>query len=329
MQVSAWAGETTREVDANLQAGTPDTRHQAAEGGVEVRGRWERAWGRAAVRQADHASLPSTRLELAAGAQVRPWLAVTAAGSTGSWEEFNTREGRVAVEAQLPFGGLRVAAEGSAGTRGAPFVSSDAVRADSVEFHALAGRVELPLGPFVIAGRAGQQRVDRQLSFGAGFDVAGSFQPEVDVTSLEVMVSGPVLPMSWLIDELDPVRIRGFYRHNEVDSPRTPLFISTNTLRGELHFQDVFLEDDLEIRLSVGVDRRDPWLTPPVPGGGSFDPIAIPSRTSWDFDLGIRIVRVIIFWRFDNLAGSAQQDLAGFPFPIRRSALGLRWAFLD
>jgi len=329
VQLSGWIGQSTRELDGNLQLGTSDSRAQAAEGGLEVRGTWDRAWVRITGRAADHISLPSTRLEVATGARVLPWLTVAGTGTSASWEDFDAREGRLAVGVDLPFAGLRLTGEGSAGVRGAPFVSTNGVSADSVTFQAIAGRIELPVGGFVLAGRAGHQRVDRQLSFGTGFDVAGSFQPEVHLTALELSVDGPLLPVSWLVDGFDPVRIRGFYRRNEVDTPRTPFYVPTNTIRGELYFHDVFLEDDLEVRLSVGFDRRDPWLTPAIPGGGSFDPIAVPSRTSWDFDLGIRIVSMIIFWRFDNLGGSAQQDLAAFNFPIRRSALGLRWEFLD
>ncbi len=329
LQASGWMGQSTREVDANSQLGTSDRRAQAAEGGLEVRGTWDRTWARIAGRAADHAALPSTRFELSAGASVLPWLSVAASGASSSWEDFDAREGRLAVGLDLPFAGLRVTGEGSAGVRGAPFVGTDGVHADSAKFQAIAGRVELPVGGFTLAGRVDHQRVDRQLSFGTGFDVAGSFRPQVHLTGLELFVDGPVLPMNWLIDDLGPVRIRGFYRRNQVDTPRTPFFVPTNTIRGELYIHDSFLEDDLEVRLSIGIDRRDPWLTPPVPGGTSFDPIAVPSRTSWDFDLGIRIVGVVIFWRFDNVAGSAQQDLAAFNFPIRRSALGLRWEFLD
>jgi len=46
-------------------------------------------------------------------------------------------------------------------------------------------------------------------------------------------------------------------------------------------------------------------------------------------NLGIRIVGVIIFWRYDNTAGTAQFDLPGVQFPVTRSAIGLRWEFRD
>lgn len=329
VQVSGWIGESNRELDAQVAAGTLSRRDEVTYGGLDIRATWNRSWVRAGVNLTDHVALPSTEMTLSAGARLTPWLTVTAAGKLGSWEDFDTREGRLAVDVDLPIANLRIGGEATAGVRGAPFIRSDHVRADSVQFEAIAGRIELPIGDFLVVGRAEHQRVDRQLAFGTGFDIAGSFQPQANVTGLEIFVDGPVLPMTWLLGELDPIRIRGFYRRNEVDGSRTPFFLPTNIVRGELFFHDVFLEDDLEVRISVGLDRRDAWLTPPIPGDGSFDPIKVPSLTSWDFDLGIRIVGVIIFWRFDNLAGTVQQDLAGLQFPVRRSAFGLRWEFLD
>ncbi len=329
MQVSGWIGESTRELDAQVATGTPSRRDEAADGGVDIRATWDRSWVHAGARLTDHIALPSTEMTLAAGARVTPWLTLTAAGKLGSWEDFDTKEGWIAVDMDLPIGDLRIGGEASAGVRGAPFIRADDVRADSVQFEAIAGRIELPVGDFLVVGRAERQRVDRQVAFGTGFDIPGSFQSQANVTGLEIFVEGPVLPMTWLLGELDPVRIRGFYRRNEVDTPRTPFFLPTNSIRGELFFHDAFLEDDLEIRLSLGLDRRDSWLTPPIPGAGGIDPLVVPARTSWDFDLGIRIVGVIIFWRFDNLAGTVQQDLPGLQFPVSRSVLGLKWEFLD
>ncbi|MFV2066135.1 MAG: TonB-dependent receptor plug domain-containing protein [Pirellulales bacterium] len=329
VRVSGWIGESTRELDAQVATGAPSRRDEATDAGLDIRATWDKSWVRAGARLTDNLALPSTEVTMAAGARPIPWLTLTAAGKLGSWADFDTQEGRIAVDVDLPIGDLRVGGEATAGVRGAPFIRADDVRADSVQFEAIAGRIELPVGGFLVVGRAEHQRVDRQVAFGTGFDVAGSFQPQVNVTGLEIFVEGPVLPMTWLLGELDPVRIRGFYRRNELNTPRTPFFLPINSLRGELFFHDVFLENDLEIRIGIGIDRRDAWLTPPIPGDGSIDPVMVPSRTSWDLDLGIRIVGVLIFWRFDNVAGTVQQDLPGLQFPVRRSVFGLRWEFLD
>jgi hypothetical protein len=37
----------------------------------------------------------------------------------------------------------------------------------------------------------------------------------------------------------------------------------------------------------------------------------------------------LIFWRYDNVAGTAQQDLPGFQFPLRRQVFGVRWRFFN
>jgi len=319
VEVSGWIGESVRELDEQASTGTPSRRDEVADGGFDIRATWDGSWVNAGARVTDSSTLPSTEFRLSAGSRPVSWLTVSAAGSVGMWEEFDAQEGRISVDVDIPFANITVGGEASAGVRGAPFLRADNVHADSVEFQAVAGRVELSVGQFLLIGRAEHQRVDRQLAFGTGFDVAGSFQPEVNVNGFEVIVEAPVLPMTWLLKDLAPLRVRGFYRRNDIDAARMPFFVAENTIRGELFFHDSFLEDDLEFRLSLGVDRRDAW----------FDPVLIPSRTSWDMDLDIRIVGVIIFWRFDNLAGTAQFDIPGVQFPTRRSAIGLRWEFRD
>jgi len=138
----------------------------------------------------------------------------------------------------------------------------------------------------------------------------------------------PVLPLSWLIDELDPIRARGFFRHNQIQSAAIPLYVPVDVIRGEAYFKDTFLEEDLGVRLGLGLDRRSAWL---VASGADDDetPASVAARTSWDFDLGIRILDVVIFWRYDNLAGEIQQDLPGFEFPLRRQVFGVRWRFFQ
>jgi len=328
LQLSGWVGSSVRELDERPEIGTPATRDEVGDGGVEIRGSWDRTWARAGFRWADHASMASTSVDAALGGMVTDAITVTAAGSIGRWDDFDTREGRIGVDWALPVAGIVVGAEGAAGVRGAPFVSSGSL-SDSVRFEAVAGRIVLPLSGFVIAARAGHQRVDRQLAFGSGFDVAGSFQPGAHVTGLEASLDGPLLPMSWLIEEMDPVRIRGTFRRNIVDTSRDPLLVPRNSIRGELFIQDTFLEGDLHVRLSVGLDRREEWFAPANPGSGGSGPVLVPASTSWDVDLNVRIVGMIIFWRIDNLARTVQQDLPGFEFAASRGMFGLRWEFLD
>jgi hypothetical protein len=273
--------------------------------------------------------MASSRLEAAVGGAAGKGVTVTAAGSLGSWDGFRSHEGRIAVDWALPVAGLLVGAEGTAGVRGAPFVASAGVNADSVRFEAVAGRVVLPVSGFVLTARAEHQRVSRQLAYGTGFDVAGGFQPAAHVTGLEVIVDAPVLPMGWLLDDLDPVRVRGFYRHNTIETSRNPFFVPTSSIRGEVFLHDTFLEGDLQVRLSLGLDRRGEWFAPTIPGSGGLEPVLVPARTSWDVDVNVQIVGMIIFWRLDNARSAIQSDLPGFQFSPSRGMFGLRWEFLD
>jgi hypothetical protein len=327
LQAGAWIGESKRELDAvtgSLQATSDAVTH----GGVELRGAWDGAWGQAGARWTDAGSLPSREVELRAGARPLPWLSLDAGGRLGSWAAFDTREGHVGISARLPVAGGRVFAIAEGGARGAPYVSVDSLSADSVGFSALRGGVEAAVGPFRLGGSVARQRVDRQVAFGTGFDAAGEIGPEAEVIAWEGRVDLPVLPLSWLVGTFDPVRVRGTYRRNDMRSATTPLYVPEELVRGEMYFEDDFLEHDLGVRVALGLDRRGAWLAAPGPGSAGA-PVTVAARTSWDFDLGIRILDVLIFWRYDNLAGAVQQDLPGFEFPLRRQVFGVRWRFFN
>jgi len=339
VQASAWVGESARELDAPLagEGEEPtDRRVAATQGGVELRGVWERAWGVLGARLADDPALPARELELEGGVHPTPWLALDAAGKAGAWEDFDAREGHVGIAVLLPVGGLdlRLYGQVGSGVRGVSYLAAGAVdpgapSADSVEFEGAIGGVEATLGAFRVGGRVARQRVDRQLAFGTGFDApAGAVGPAAELIAWEGVVDVPVLPLSWLGSEFAPIRVRGFARRNELRSVETPLYVPVNILRGEVYFEDDFLQDDLGVRLAIGVDRRDPWLAPSAPGTGAA-PVEVPARTGLNFDLGLRILDGLVFWRVDNITSRQQQDLPGFEFPVRRQVFGVRWAFRD
>ena len=77
-----------------------------------------------------------------------------------------------------------------------------------------------------------------------------------------------------------------------------------------------------------GGERRDAWRTAGGPDSGGALAV-VPSSTSFDFDLGLRIVGVLIYWRYDKISGRTQSDLPGFEFPVRRQIFGVRWRFFD
>lgn len=327
LQAGAWIGESKRELDA-VEGSLEATSESVTHGGLELRGGWARGWGQAGFRWTNAGSLPSREAELQAGMRPLPWLSLDAGGRLGSWDTFDTREGHVGVSARVPVAGGRVFAVAGGGARGAPYLAADSLAADSVGYSSVRGGVEADVGPFRLGGSLARQRVDRQVAFGTGFDSPGEVGPEAEILSWEARVDFPVLPLSWLVGTFDPVRVRGAYRWNDVRSASTPLYVPDEIVRGEVYFEDAFLEDDLGVRLGLGVDRRSAWLAAPATGS-TAGPVTIAARTSWDFDLGIRILDVLIFWRYDNLAGSAQQDLPGFEFPLRRQVFGVRWRFFN
>lgn len=339
LQAGAWVGESRRQLDAIAVVGEAGEEAEApparevgvTHGGAELRGVWERGWARLGGRLTDGTAMPSRELEVEAGGSIVPWVAVDAGARLGAWDDFGTHETWAGLSTSFSAGGLDVRLHGrwSAGLRGVAWLASDTVPADTIGFDALSTGIDVELGPFVLGGRLGRQEVDRQLSFGTGFDEPAVVWPVAEVTYYEAIVDVPVVPLAWLIGEFDPLRIRGFYRHNRIDSETTPLYVPANALRGELYFEDAFLEDDLGVRLALGLDRRDPWLVAPAGEDPEAAAVAVPARSTWNFDIGLRIVGALIFWRYDNVAGRIQQDLPGFEFPVVRQVFGVRWAFHD
>lgn len=341
LQASAWVGESARELDAAPGSGEegeerPEFRAAAAHGGVGLHGVWDRAWGAIGARLADDPALPAREIEIEGGVRPTPWLTLDATGKVGAWNDFDAREGHVGAAAFLPVGriDLRLYGQIGSGVRGVSYLAAwqadpDAPAADSVEFEAALGGFEAALGAFRLGGRVTRQRVDRQVAFGTGFDApAGAAGPAAELIAWEGVVDVPLLPLSWLGREFDPVRVRGFARRNQIRSDDTPLYVPANVLRGEVYFEDDFLQNDLGVRLALGVDRRDAWLAPSGPGAEA-SPVEVPARTSLNFDLGLRIIDGLIFWRVDNITSRQQQDLPGFEFPARRQVFGVRWAFRD
>lgn len=341
LQAEAWVGESARELDAaagGAEGEEPeDLRAAAVHGGVGLHGVWERAWGGIGVRLADDdPALPARELEIEGGVRPVPWLTLDATGKVGAWDDFDSREGHLGAAALLPVGriDLRLYGQLGSGVRGVSYLAAGQAdpatpSADSVEFEAALGGFEAALGAFRVGGRVLRQQVDRQVAFGTGFDAgAGAAGPAAELIAWEGVVDIPVLPLSWLGREFDPIRLRGFARHNQIRSDETPFYVPVNALRGEMYFEDDFLQNDLGVRLAIGVDRRDAWLAPSGPEAGA-SPVEIPARTSLNFDLALRIIDGLIFWRVDNISSRQQQDLPGFEFPVRRQVFGVRWAFRD
>lgn len=327
LRLGGWLGQSQRDVDG-VEGGASGREDGVPHGGVRLDGLWENGWATALGRVTDGDPLATTEATLDGGFRPLAWLTLTAGGTLGTWEDFDAGEWRVGAEVRVPVGELRIHAEASSGTRGVPYVASDGIRSASMEFDAQSAGVSGRVGPFRLGGRIARQWVDRQLGFGTGFDPPGTIGEEAEVIGLEGSAEIPVLPLSWLWDELAPIRLRGFVRHNSIESTARPLYVPENLVRGQVFFEDSFFEDDLGVRIGVGLDRRDAWLAPAA-GVAPGSAVAVAERTGWDFDLGIRIVGVLLFWRYDNIPGYLEEDLPGFEFAPRRQVFGIRWEFFE
>jgi hypothetical protein len=325
LQASAWFGEAGREIDPDEAGLDPGSSDDAILAGAELRGVWPIGWASVGGTYGDEAWLPSFEAQLAGGVGIGSIVSLDASARIGSWDDFSTRDTRLGARIHLPISGLSARAEVATGIRGVPYAAGDSVRADSVGYDGLSAGLDLDAGPFRIGASVERQKVDRQFGFGTGFDDGGVIGPEADVVSLVGYADIHLLPLSFLGSEFGPIRVRGTARRNTVESATTPFYLPENMVRGEVYFEEDFLEDDLGVRIAMGIDRRDAWLVPDGLGGS----VSSPSRTSFDFDLGIRIIGVQLFWRYDNVSRRLQQDLPGFEFPLRRQVFGIRWAFFD
>jgi hypothetical protein len=266
-------------------------------------------------------------MDIDAGYVVLPWLSLNAGTRLGSWNEFGTSEFRGGLAASIRPIRLTLTIDGATGSRGVSYVTLG--RADSVSFDVAAGGLALDLGPFALSGRGEYQKLSRQLPFGAVVDRDQAPGSAVELGLAEVGLVGPLIPLGLVLNNVEPIRLRGFYRYSEVLDGSDPLYVPESVARAEVFWHDSFFEDELEVNASFGLNYRDAMLTAPVPGSGSQNPVLVPSYTFIDWNLMIRILGVRVYWRFENLTAAEGQDLPGLPFPVRRSVFGVKWEFLN
>jgi len=326
LMLDAHAGRTTWKQDDPLVEEPPD--RSVASGGVSLTGRWERAWARAEVTAWDGAAYPAIQGGLEAGVRVVGPLHLDAAGRFGSWDDFGTSEVRGGVGLELPLG-FALRAQAATGTRGISYPTFE--RADSLGFDAVTGRLDFRGGPFRLYGAAELQSLDRQLPFGASFDRYQQPGGPADVTSLEGGGDLPIFPLSWIARDLSPIRARGFFRYNRWESDQSVVYLPEYMGRGEIGFADEFFDGNLEVQLGVGLNYRSSMRTASAdaPTSETSETGAVPAYTFLDWNMGIRVMSVLIYFRFDNMSRQAARDLPGLDFPVTRSAFGVKWEFLN
>ncbi len=286
--------------------------------------RWGFASGRVSY-QGGGSAYPTLEAGLAAGVRIGRWVGVDVEASGSTWETFDAASvgGGVALG---PFTPIRLVlrASGATGTRGVSRPLTNA--ADSVQFDALGAGLELSLGPYLIEGRLSRQSVSRQLPFGAPFDANLQPGPGVDVTAFEGELSGPLIPLGALVHGLNPMTISGFWRYQKAADNPQAFYLPQDVARARLGYQQRFFKGDLLVNLGLAAVYRSSMLTS-APGLSNPVPVQRLSRLNFDFLIKIKDFR--IFVRLDNLDGTVDEDIVGFPYPNTVTIFGVTWEFFN
>lgn len=275
------------------------------------------------IRVADDEAYPG--LEVRGRTGWRPGGSVTldAEAAWGSWEGFTTSSfsaGAVfRTRIVLP---LTLRAGASAGTQGIPRPLPDT--AERVSFDALTAGATTELGPYRVRGRASVGGPDRALPFEAPFDHALEPPGDVDVSSLELGVAGPLLPLGALVGGLSTVDADAFWRRHETGSEELVPYVPEDLMGARLTFLDAFFQGNLEVLAAASVFRRGRM---PSVERGAAEPVLLSDYIWWTGHLAFRIGDFRLWWRFANPAGLAAADVPGVTLPVQVNAFGIRWEF--
>lgn len=276
------------------------------------------------VRMLDGDAYPE--LEGTARASVRPVPAVSfdVGGAFASWRDFETEEAWGGLTFRLGPNDLVVlGGDASKGTRGVPRPLEGT--ADTVSFETLAaeGRVGIP--SLHVRGRVSREEVDRVLPFGASFDRLLTPGPSLEVTAVEVGLAAPVFPLGAIIPGASPIRVDGFYRHQD-PTGELPLYVPDRLVGGEVFFHDDFFEGALELWLSARLSHRTEMLSAQstIP-----DPVVLPEYTWWQGHFSFRIGDFRFFWKLVNPAGLLALEVGGVEFPRQFNVVGVKWEFFN
>lgn len=325
VQLDAWAARESFQVDAAGVGGEEEPPERDVESaGLELAARPGPVELGLGLRLADGEAVPSLGAELR-GALGTGTVRLEGSGRLERWAEFSTSEVRAALALRDALGlpvALRV--DAATGSRGVPRPIAGTV--DSVDVRAAALSGEIGLGPYRISGRYALQRVSRSLPFGAPFDSLVQAVPrEVDVTSWEIGLEGPVVPIGALVPGLDPIRVRGFWRRND-PGDADALYLPERIGRAELSLHDTFFDGNLEIWLAGFAERRG---TTRVGQSGAPDPVALSAYTWPGGHFMFQIGDFRFFWRLTNPTRQMVADVPGASFPTLVNAFGVRWEFFN
>ena len=322
-----WTGWRPEEETA-----APDTEpvdRSVLSGGATLRGDWDRLRGGVSLSAWDSEFHPGLQIDGDVGGRVVGPLSAELGGRYAAWNGFDATELRGGVALDLPLH-LKLRAGASTGTRGIGYPTAGVV--DSLGFTMINGRLEFSTSALALYGLVERQELDRQLPFRSSFD---RFQQPVEdpaaLTAFEVGGSIPILPLAWLIKDSAPIRLGGFWRYQDFAAADGLLYAPQYLMRGTLGFDDEFFDGNLGVRMGLGVKHRGNMVVPTAEAvtEPSSARVGVPAYTYLDWNMAIRVLTVVIYYRYDNITGTAANDFVGLPFPNTRSVFGVKWTFLN
>jgi hypothetical protein len=321
---SGWKQEDAEAVEETV----PDDR-SVVSGGMAIGGDWDRFWTRAALTSWVSDYHPELQIDGDVGGKVIGPLSADAGVRFAAWSGFDALELRGGLSIDLPLD-LTLRALGATGTRGVSYPTVE--RVDSLGFDQVTGRLDFERPSISLYGLVEHQNLDRQLPFRSVFDrFQTATENPVKVTAFEIGGNVPLIPLSWLLNDVSPIRLGGFWRYQSVGAPLEAMYTPKYVIRGVLGFEDEFFDGNLGVDLALGVKYRGTMGAPSIDAstGESSDLVTIPDYTYLDWNMGIRVLTVIIYYRYDNITGINAWDLPELEFPNTRSVFGVKWTFLN
>ena len=283
------------------------------------------------LRWRDEGPLPSLELNGRGSATFLDRVFVGAGVSHDRWSD--GPDGATSWDARAALrlvGGLQATGAVGGGTVGIPYAVADT--ADS-SFVALSSprrtRVgaRLTLGPLRLGAARVTARADTVITLGLGFDPRGVPLAGTDVTGWEV--DGRLSAGSW------PFRLEGWLE--DWAEGATGPYVPVRSWRAGLVYDHLPLEsENLHIYAGLFHSRRGSTLfpVPHVPIVDEVDPplvdlVEVAPVQTLDFLLNVRVVRVRIFLRWENIALEDGEVFPGRPLLRQRVITGLRWDFFN
>lgn len=331
VHVSAGRSEWKESTGAGGTGGVGQEQQESVRPEVEAEGgsfavQADRPWGfgLASFRTWTGPSRPDVEGRVAAGVRPAAGVRVDGAVRAAEWGGFSTGSYRAGLRWTPGLGsGVTLHASGARGTRGVPRPWLG--RADTITFEEYRGGASLSLGPYRLSGLAALQDLSRQLPFSATFDRGVAPVSDARLLVGQGSVEGPILPVASILDEdVSPVVLDVSYRRSRNDGPSPLLYVPLNLVRAEVRFVDEFFQGDLGVRLRFGTRYRSAMYSV---NPASRQAEAVPSRTTVDWSVVLRVVDARIWYRAENANRILRGNLAGQQYPPIRYSFGIKWSF--